>query len=97
MEVNACISLTIGDGARVLDFDVIVHAVKEWDDDGCPDPSVTGNSMTGRRGTGYWVADGVTLNMTDGEIARRVRREFEHLNLFDDPEVERAIERLNGD
>lgn len=97
MQVPINISLSIGDGSRVLDLDATVHAHKEWDDDGCPDPSVTGNSMTGRRGTGYWVCSGVTLNMTDGEIARRVRREFEHLNLFDDPEVERAIERLNGD
>jgi len=36
---------------RTVPLLVVVECEREWDDDGCGSPSVTGNSMTGCRGS----------------------------------------------
>jgi len=41
---------------REIEFDITVTLEREYDDDGCGSPSTSGNSMTGRRGRGYWIA-----------------------------------------
>jgi hypothetical protein len=47
---------------REVEFEIKVVFEREYDDDGCGSPSTTGNSMTGRRGSGYWVATDYTID-----------------------------------
>lgn len=51
MEVTKRITIT-----REVEFDIILTLERHYDDDGCGSPSRSGNSMTGSRGRGQWVA-----------------------------------------
>lgn len=68
----------------MLELDIDVDVQYNDDDDGCPGPSVTGNSMTGRRGTKR--ISEVTLEMTDAELAAAVRKQINRINLVDECE-----------
>lgn len=70
-----------------LDLDILIDAYR--DDDGCGDPVVTGNQMTGARGS--LRAQQVELNMTDAEIAAQVRKKFSRYVHPDDDDVEDAV------
>jgi len=77
-----------------LDLDCELEIIEERDDDGCGSPSLSGNSMTGSRGT-YAVCESVKLDMTDDEIVRRVRAAFDAQVTESDDDVLQEVGKYN--
>ena len=60
----------------MLTVPVTVEVEREYDDDGCGSPSVTGNSMTGCRGS-YWVIKSIEFDGTDAAAREAINAALE--------------------
>ena len=75
---------------RMVPLLVVVECEREWDDDGCGSPSVTGNSMTGCRGSQI-----VPLSIED--IYMPIDAEIMELVNADDQDVLDAVAEAEAD